>query len=90
MSARLNHRAGMSPPIARPYPDRAARPRAGVLFPDRGGRRLTLPACERPGRDHRRLGPSAGSSLLLRAPPVLPSPADRACPSVSPLKQGAC
>lgn len=37
--------------------------------PHRSGRRLTPPASERPGRDHRNLGPSAGSSLYLRARP---------------------
>lgn len=42
-----------------------------TAFLHRSGRRLTPPAGERPGRDHRSLGPSAGSSLLLRARPCL-------------------
>lgn len=40
-----------------------------ISVPYRSGSRLAPPAGERPGRDHRNLGPSAGSSFSLRARP---------------------
>ena len=65
-----SNRAGLHRPIACPHlPLRFDNGGQASLFPHRSGRRLTPPASERPGRDHRKLGPSAGSSLYLRARP---------------------
>lgn len=71
------HRPAPQPAIGRlPYaPGAGGRP-----ISNRGGRRLAPPASERPGRDHRNLGPSAGSSLSLRARPRLQA-GGRACVS---------